>query len=184
MLKQISIVLIIAGLIGAGIYYGKRLNVKSIVVGPNCGETSPMLFKQKQENGVEFISVKGGVQYDSSRNWQELALKARTLNKRIILFYVSTSCAYCKFMKENVFNQVNVGEVINKNFLLVPLQVDETDNDSELQVSWRNDTRKFVEKHHVQGVPNLTICDLNGDVTDQGVGAMDVEKLLTWIQGK
>ncbi len=188
----------LAVLLGGGYWLTtnwNRLNVKSIVYGPACGETGPSVFKDSggalpgadgqaaaPQARLEFTSLPGGVHYSEAADMDELVMEAELSHKPILLFYVTSSCGYCKLMKDKVFADPEVAAFLSQQVLVKPVQIDETDGDSEAIKNWRADAAKLVKSHDVQAAPTFALCRPDGRRVAQAIGAMDAAKFLGWLR--
>ncbi len=58
-------------------------------------------------------------------NFYEGLKVARETNRLIMIYFYEETCTYCKYMEDNVFPDPNVHDYLSKNFVVVPIDVED-----------------------------------------------------------
>jgi thioredoxin-related protein len=99
------------------------------------------IFFMEYENNLE-IKVKV-IETPSNNNELEILKKAKIENKKIIVYATSKSCYFCKRMDKEVLSLDNVQEEINKNYIYIKNDVDESSLPFDLQKVYKKITPTF-----------------------------------------
>jgi thiol-disulfide isomerase/thioredoxin len=77
-----------------------------------------------------------GIKWTTGLTWQQVKAKAKKENKYIFVDCYATWCKPCKEMDVKVYTVDSVGEFLNKEFISVKVQMDQTKNDNAEVRSW------------------------------------------------
>src|SRR5690606_35593617 len=87
-------------------------------------------------------------------------------NKPIFIDVYTEWCGPCKWMDQNVFNQKEVGDYMNKNFISVKLDAE------------KGFGKAFAKAYHIGSYPTYVYFNQNGDVVLTTSGSLDIDKFL------
>lgn len=114
---------------------------------------------QDNENGNEM-----GVKWVKGLSWKEIVKKAKKENKYIFVDCFTTWCGPCKRMDMQVFNNKEVGDYYNKEFISVKLQMDKTKKDNEIVRKYYSTAAAFEKEYGIVSYPTLLFFSPDGDV--------------------
>jgi thioredoxin-related protein len=117
-----------------------------------------------QETGIQFIQ---------NLNWAQVLQKAKAEHKYIFVDCYATWCVPCKWMDANVYNKSNVGEVYNKDFLAIRLQMDKTKADNDRIKKWYGIAGMMESNYHVNAYPTFLFFDPDGKPVHKVTGSLD-----------
>src|SRR5690349_18921000 len=83
------------------------------------------------------------------KNWSAVLKKAKAENKYIFLDAYATWCGPCKEMDNNIYTDKEVDSNLNRKFVNVKVQFDQTTNDSEYIKQWRADAIYLQNKYKI-----------------------------------
>lgn len=109
-----------------------------------------------------------GINFDTSKTWQELLSQSAVTNKYIFLDCYTSWCGPCKGMSEQVFPQKAVGDFMNANFIC-------TNRDME-KGEGVDLNKKY--KSMIPGYPTYLVINSSGEVVYQASGFMDADKFI------
>jgi thioredoxin 1 len=66
----------------------------------------------------------GGIQFAAESTWSKTLKKAKAENKIIFMDAYTTWCGPCKMLEKRVFTNPKVGDVMNKNFVNVRVDME------------------------------------------------------------
>ena len=99
-------------------------------------------------------------------SWKEASLLAIKLNKPIFVEAYSDDCGLCKQIEEHTFNQEEVGNFYNDNFINLKINID------------KKEGLYFRNKYNVQILPDLLFLDPMGQPIYRDLGDKDKAQLL------
>lgn len=106
-----------------------------------------------------------GIQFTSGK-WADILKKAKAENKIIFFDAYTTWCGPCKLMQKNVFTRADVGEVFNKNFINVKVDMESGEGPM------------LAKKYPLEGYPTLFFIDSDGKLIKEHLGAPTAETLI------
>jgi len=98
--------------------------------------------------------------------WQEAILKAKKENKLIFLDAYTTWCGPCKAMQKNIFPNEKVGELFNKNFINVKIDME------------KGEGIALAKKYNVRAYPTLFFIDAQETLKLSSLGYHNVSQLI------
>jgi thioredoxin-related protein len=111
-----------------------------------------------------------GIQFEKGLSWKQIKEKAKKENKYIFMDCYATWCAPCKLMSDSVFTKKEAGDVFNKKFINVKVQMDKTAKDNEEVKSWYEDATAIYKEYGVMAVPNFFYFSPEGKLVHLFVG--------------
>lgn len=122
-----------------------------------------------------------GIQFDNESSWSQIKEKALRENKYIFIDCYATWCGPCKAMDKQVYPSDSVGEILNKNFISVKLQMDQTPIDNNYVKSWSKNANEFRHQYNISGYPSYLFFSPAGKIVHQGTGFMDAIAFISLI---
>lgn len=111
-----------------------------------------------------------GIRFERELNWRQLLVKAKSEHKYILVDCYATWCRPCKQMDENVYSLKEVGEVYNKDFVSVKVQMDKAPADDEQTKSWYKAAEMLQVNYNVAALPTFLFFDSEGTPVHKLVG--------------
>jgi thiol:disulfide interchange protein len=112
-------------------------------------------------------SVEGEGIHFTNDAWAVIMKKAKAENKIIFLDAYASWCGPCKLLQKNVFTRSDVGEVFNKNFINVKVDME------------RGEGPQLARIFPLEAYPTLFFIDPNGRIVKKVVGYQSPEVLIT-----
>jgi len=131
--------------------------------------------------GFTYAQEGKGIQFESKLNWQQVLAKAKTEHKYIFVDCYATWCAPCRAMDNKTFNDGDVGNVVNKDFVSVQVQIDRTASDDILVKNWYATSQTLRENYQVNAYPTLLFFDSEGRPLHRSLGFLDKKGFLKTI---
>lgn len=119
-----------------------------------------------------------GIKWIDSPSWEKVREEALKENKFIFVDAYTTWCIPCKLMDRGVFSDKQVGDFMNKNFLSVKVQMDQTANDNESIRSWYSDANYINETYKPDGYPCFLFFAPNGIIANKSMGFQKADKFI------
>ncbi len=126
---------------------------------------SPMILHGQSENI--------GIKFESGLSWKDIQAKAKTENKYIFVDCFATWCGPCKWMSRNVFSQGLVGEFMNRNFVNVVVQMDQTADDVDNIKNWYLDAKMIADSFFVNEYPTYLFFTPDGQLVHRFTGSTE-----------
>ncbi len=123
-----------------------------------------LLFSFKTENKTELPNPKGVHFYNGT--WNEALAEAKKQNKVIFLDVYAVWCGPCKKLKKTTFNNEEVGDFFNTNFINIAIDGETPEG------------QKLMAKYGVRGFPTLLIIDANSNLIDRTTGFHSANRLI------
>ncbi|MEO8117131.1 MAG: thioredoxin family protein, partial [Bacteroidota bacterium] len=120
-----------------------------------------------------------GIQFSEGMTWSQVKAKAKAENKYIFMDCFTTWCGPCKYMSANVFPMKSVGDVINKNFVAVAVQLDTTDKDNDFVKSWYQDGHDIAKDYKIRAYPTYLYFSPDGKLVHRAVGSSTDDVFIT-----
>lgn len=125
-----------------------------------------------------------GIQFEKGLSWQQIREKAKKENRYIFMDCYATWCAPCKLMSDSIFTKKEVGDVFNKKFINVKVQMDKTAKDNDEVKSWYEDAAAIMKEYGVMSVPNFFYFSPEGKLVHLFVGTTEDTKQFIDISEK
>jgi len=119
-----------------------------------------------------------GVHFEQGLNWDRVLAKAKAGHKYIFVDCYATWCGPCKWMDANVYTKKEVGEVINKDFISIRLQMDRTTKDNDIIKRWYDKAKEIETTFNINAYPTLLFFDEDGKPVHRFSASLDVNQFL------
>ena len=107
-----------------------------------------------------------GIKFTEAR-WADVLKQAKAQKKVIFLDAYASWCGPCKMLQKNVFTQKSVGDLFNKKFINVKMDMEKGEGLSLAQV------------YPLEAYPTLLFIDGNGRVVKKAIGYMPADDLIS-----
>lgn len=125
--------------------------------------------KKHYQKAIDEITYFKGILFDDL-TFNEALVKAQKENKLIFMDCYTSWCGPCKMMSEQVFVQAPVGELFNKNFINLKIDME------------KGEGKELAQKYAISVYPTMLLLDGKGNIVHRIIGGMDVKTLLEKIQ--
>jgi len=112
----------------------------------------------------------GGIQFEETLNWEQVKVKAQKEHKFIFVDCYTTWCGPCKMMDKQVYPQQEIGEVVNKDFIAVKIQMDSTAKDDARAKLWRKTANDFMSIYKITAFPAFLFFNPDGEAIHKAYG--------------
>lgn len=109
--------------------------------------------------------VSAGIKFTEAR-WANILKQAKAQKKVIFLDAYASWCGPCKLLQKNTFTQKSVGDLFNKRFINVKMDMEKGEGPALAQV------------YPLEGYPTLLFIDGNGRVVKRVMGYMGADDLI------
>lgn len=99
-------------------------------------------------------------------DWEKARAEAKSLNKLLFVDAYTDWCGWCKVMDKKTFSQDSVAEFMNKNFVLLKLEME------------HNYGTKVAMKYRVSSFPSYLVFSADGKLVYRLTGYMEAGKFL------
>ncbi len=123
-----------------------------------------------------------GIKWTDNLTWGQILAKAKSENKYVFLDCYATWCVPCHAMDKDVYPNDEVGNIINRKFIAVKVQMDQTQYDNERVKQWHNDARRIQNNYTVMSFPTFLFFYPNGAPMHRGVGYRSSNEFITLIK--
>lgn len=124
-------------------------------------DENPEVLEVLNEKGIQFTEA----------SWAAIVKKAKAEKKIIFLDAYTSWCGPCKLMQKNVFTRADVGEIFNKNFINVKVDMEQGEGP------------QLARLFPLEFYPTLFFIDTRGDVVKKVVGYQSPESLIAIGKG-
>lgn len=107
-----------------------------------------------------------GIDFSKDASFEELLAQAKVEDKLIFVDAYATWCGPCRMMDRRVFNQPEVGDFFNSNFINLKLDVE------------RGEGPTLARQYRVRAMPTYLFIDGDGNVVHTAMGAMTQDRFL------
>jgi thioredoxin-related protein len=112
-----------------------------------------------------------GIQFESESTWKQILEKAKADHKYIFIDCYATWCGPCKEMDANVYTQKEVGDVYNREFISVKIQMDSTLADNTIVKSRYVVASMLTHEFNVNAYPTFLFLDPDGKPVHKAIGS-------------
>jgi len=119
-----------------------------------------------------------GIRFEKTLTWDQILAKAKAEHKFIFLDCYATWCGPCKWMDANVYNQKETGDLFNKEFISLRVQMDRTNHDDSLVKARYGLSSMLAESYSVSSYPTFLFLDEDGKPVHKSTGSRDVKAFL------
>src|ERR1017187_4471475 len=125
------------------------------------------------------IAQGNGIRFEKYFTWQNILAKAKAENKYIFVDCFTTWCGPCKYMDKTIFPMEKVGDLFNKRFINLKLQLDTTKNDVEEIKMQYADAAFIKDKYKIMGYPTFLFFNSDGQLVDRAFGSSDADDFIS-----
>jgi len=125
---------------------------------------------------VIYAQNSSGIQFTGETEWSAVLKKAKTEHKTIFVDIYATWCIPCKEMDKKIYTDITVGDIINKEFISIKMQMDSNKNDNEYIKAWHKNSSNF--KQYIDAFPTLLFFSSNGDLIGRETGYKEKEEFI------
>jgi len=129
------------------------------------------LSNYKDSNSTQSVLLTNNcVQWLNDLTFQEVKNKAMKDQKCIFLDCFTTWCQPCKQMDKYVYTNDTVAVFLNKHFLSIKVQMNQTHEDVQQVQSWYKDAADIAKRYHVLAYPTYIFLSPEGTVIYKATG--------------
>lgn len=114
-----------------------------------------------------------GIHFEQRLSWQQIKEKAKAENKYIFVDCFATWCGPCKRMDREVYPVDSIGQLFNRYFISVKVQMDSTAKDDEHVKNFRADAKSLQNSYQVNAFPTFLFFSPYGKIVHKGIGFTD-----------
>ena len=118
-----------------------------------------------------------GITFETHLTWKQALAKAKVEGKYIFLDAYATWCAPCIEMDKTTYTSRQLGEIFEKNFVSIKLQMDKTENDSAAVRGQYVDAARVEKQYAIHGFPTLLFFSPDGRLASKASGYKNVDEL-------
>lgn len=118
-----------------------------------------------KDKATKTISSEKGIQFTEG-DWASIVKKAKAENKIIFLDAYASWCGPCKLLQKNVFTRPDVGEIFNKNFVNVKVDME------------RGEGPQLSRMFPLEAYPTLFFIEPDGKIVKKVIGYQTPEALI------
>jgi thioredoxin-related protein len=122
-----------------------------------------------------------GIKFQEIGNWQQVLERAKIENKFVFVECYATWCGPCKAMDKSVFPVEKVGDIVNKSFVTIKVQMDTSKYDNHFVRSWYAEANSIMTTYQIVSLPSFLFFSPNGELVHRDVGYKDVSSFLEMI---
>ncbi len=130
-----------------------------------------------------FCIAQKGIEFENDLSWEQMLVKAKNENKYIFMDAFTTWCGPCKYMAANIFTKQAVGDLFNKNYVSVKVQLDTTSKDDERIKKEYVFAHNIMTEYKVNVFPTFLIFDANGKLVHRMVGSSEEPEFIEKANG-
>ncbi len=119
-----------------------------------------------------------GINFERTLNWNQVKAKAKLEHKYIFVDCYATWCGPCKLMDRDVYPTKKVGDIFNKEFISLKMQMDKTPKDNP-EVQDLYGFASYIEKSYaINAYPSFLFFDSEGNPVHKAMGVKDIKDFL------
>jgi thioredoxin-related protein len=123
-----------------------------------------------------------GIKFEQNLSWEQIQAKAQAANKYIFVDCYATWCGPCKMMDRDVYPSLDVGTVLNDQFISVKVQMDSTTKDNEQTKKWYPTAQKILRNYKIHSFPTYLFFSPDGKLVHKGGGYLDAGSFIRLSQ--
>jgi thioredoxin 1 len=128
-----------------------------------------LIYNAYHGDKVSFAS-KDGIQF-SAMKLQQAEVQSKIGDKPIFLLAHASYCSACKKMIRTVFPEKEIGDLFNKRFINVQVDIESEEG------------KKVVKNYEITGTPTLLFLTANGKVINKVSGFQSKDELISLAKG-
>lgn len=133
-----------------------------------------------KQSKVEHLNS-SGIKWVEGLTWKQVKEKAKSENKYIFVDCYATWCAPCKKMDKDVYTDSKVGEILNKSFFSIKVQMDVTSKDNEETKAWYADARYINREYKPEAYPCFLFFSPGGKLIHRDFGIKNPDGFINLI---
>lgn len=122
------------------------------------------------------------VNYQQQFSWETIKERSKSENKFIFIDCYATWCGPCKRMDNEILNDREIVDYLNKNFISLKVQVDTGRNDVEDVRRMYAEYNKFLKQYKPVSLPGYFFFSPGGDIVHLGQGYMSKAQFSRLLQ--
>jgi thioredoxin-related protein len=119
-----------------------------------------------------------GIIFSQLGSWEDVLQKARAEHKYVFVDCYASWCGPCKEMDRTIFTNDTVGKFMNKWFIAVKVQIDQTKKDPTDIKNWYGTADNFQKQYAIIAFPSFLFFAPDGAILHKGIGEKGVEEFL------
>ncbi len=119
---------------------------------------------------ISINSIAQDVSFSIYSSWQAVLDQSKAEGKPIFVDVYTEWCGPCKWMDQNVFNESEVGEFMNREFINIKVDAEK---------GWG---KIFVKQYHVQAYPTYLFFNTKGEMVMTTMGSKSAHRFLNESQ--
>lgn len=127
------------------------------------------------------IAQEKGIQFERQTNWQQIIEKAKVEHKYIFIDCFATWCGPCKMMDAEVYPLKEVGDVYNKQFISVKVQMDKTSSDDVETKKWYRVADMLTRNYSINAYPTFLFFDSGGKLVHKVSGGFNAAHFIKLV---
>jgi len=116
------------------------------------------------------IASAQGIKFISQPSLQDVFGAAKLENKYVLVDAFTTWCIPCRELDAKTFQNKEVGEQVNQNFLAIKIQMDRTAADSDYIKGWYEDARRMEREFEISAYPSVLVLNSSGILAGKILG--------------
>lgn len=129
-------------------------------------------------DGIDADSTAPGIRFQDGLTWKHVLRQAKRENKYIFVDCYTTWCGPCKKMEMEVYSLQKVGEVVNKQFIPLKMQMDTTEKDNDDVKNHYSDAHYFGMHFKLMGYPALLFFNSDGKLLSRSLGTISPDDFI------
>ncbi|WP_316832922.1 thioredoxin family protein [Pedobacter aquatilis] len=119
-----------------------------------------------------------GINFERADSWNEVLRMAKREKKNIFVDCFATWCGPCKMMDKDVYENNDVGKIINSKYISVKLQLDRSALDNIYTRSWYSDAQLIMNTYQVSVYPTMLFIAPDGRILSKLSGYLNAVEFI------
>jgi thioredoxin-related protein len=128
------------------------------------------------------VCAGNGIHFLESKNWQEVLAKAKVEKKFVFVYCTATWSKPCREMEKSTYQSEQVGDLTQKNFICIKVQMDTTTQDDEHIKTWYPDANILMRKDDINTFPSFLFFGPDGNILHRSFGYMDSTNFIVLLK--